>query len=113
MRCIIAFFLTASIGLAECPEAPDFSAEMDVLVQQARAAENDMAGRAVSGQMWELWLHGAGCCGTRGACLRGMAPAQQSTILSGSRWRLHSIDWWSTAPNYAEGYNQRAFVVRF
>jgi len=107
MRCIIAFFLTASIGLAECPEAPDFSAEMDVLVQQARAAENDMAGRAVSGKMWQLWLQ-APDEAAQELLSSGMARREVFDFIGAEEAFSKLIDY---CPNYAEGFNQRAFVA--
>ncbi len=103
-------FLAALIGatpvFGDCPDAPDIAAALDVLIDEAHAAQNDMQGRAVSNQMWELWLD---------------APDEtaQSVLDHGMRARrsfdfVAALDAFTRlvayCPDYAEGYNQRAFV---
>ncbi len=91
---------------ATCPAPPDISADMDVLIERAHAAENDSAASVISGEMWKLWLS---------------APDQaaQEALDKGMRAResydfLAAIDAYETliayCPDYAEGYNQRAFI---
>ncbi|MEM1352100.1 MAG: tetratricopeptide repeat protein [Pseudomonadota bacterium] len=107
MRTLIAAACVfATSATAECPDAPDISDEMDVLVSEIRAAPNDVAAREISNQMWELWLQAPD------------VPAQ--TVLDdGMRARANydfvgAIEKYDRlvayCPNYAEGYNQRAFV---
>lgn len=77
-----------------------------MLIDEARAAENDMAGQAVSNRMWQLWLRAPD------------APAQE-LLDDGMRLR-ESYDYLGAlaafdrlvdyCPDYAEGYNQRAFI---
>ena len=44
-------------ALAEtCHEAPPIEADMDRLVAQVQRAPSQMAARALSAEMWELWL---------------------------------------------------------
>lgn len=105
-KLILLCIFLAGPGWAACPAVPDTSSEMDVLIERARAAENDSAGAAVSNEMWRLWL---------------TAPDQaaQETLEKGTRAResydfLSAIDAYETliayCPDYAEGYNQRAFI---
>jgi len=108
-KMIVLCALLAGPGWAACPAAPDISADMDALIERARAADNDSAGAAVSREMWELWL---------------TAPDQaaQETLEKGMRAResydfLSAINAYETliayCPEYAEGYNQRAFIYFF
>ena len=46
----------ATAGLAACPEPADVSEEINGLFDKARMAETFMEGRAVSAEMWEVWL---------------------------------------------------------
>lgn len=91
---------------ATCPPAKDHSVELARLVDQVRAAPNDMAARPISNAMWELWAD---------------APdeAAQEVLDAGLRKRA-SYDFAGAmadfdalvayCPEYAEGYNQRAFI---
>ena len=103
---IFPLLLAASPAFASCPEAPDIADDLAVLIGQARAAESDAAGGEVSGKMWQLWL---------------MAPdsTAQELLDKGMQQRtsfdfLGAISSFDTlveyCPEYAEGYNQRAFV---
>lgn len=105
-KAIILCLILAGPAGAACPAPADISRDMDALIERARAAENDSAGAAVSGEMWQLWL---------------TAPDQaaQEVLDRGMRAResydfLGAIDAYGTlidyCPDYAEGYNQRAFI---
>ncbi len=105
-RFALIFVLLSSPAWAACPPAPDISADLDKLIEQANAAENETSGREISGKMWELWL-------------KAPDAAAQEVLDKGMRARasydfLSAIDAYDTlvdyCPNYAEGYNQRAFV---
>ncbi len=107
MKCTtIAFLMAASPLWAECPSSPDISEDLTGLIAEIQDASNDAAAREISNQMWQLWL---------------MAPdeAAQSVLDEGMRRRL-SYDYLGAVeaydrlvdycPEYAEGYNQRAFI---
>lgn len=104
----VALILTtcAAPAFAECPPNPEIATALDELVETARQAENDMAGRDVSAQMWDLWLR---------------APDRVAQDLLDAGMRARTIGDYATAvdaygqlvdycPAYAEGYNQRAFI---
>ncbi|MEL6806965.1 MAG: tetratricopeptide repeat protein [Pseudomonadota bacterium] len=101
----ILALLSAPAWADTCPPPPDNSAALSALIEQIREAPNEGAARPISGQMWELWL---------------MAPdeAAQEVLDEGMRQRssydfagsLASFDRLvAYCPDYAEGYNQRAF----
>lgn len=103
---LIVFALASFPAFADCPDAPDIKAELDALIAAANAAKNDMQGQAVSREMWQLWLQ---------------APdaAAQEVLDKGMRARssydyITALDAFdrlvSYCPDYAEGYNQRAFI---
>ncbi|PWJ18117.1 tetratricopeptide repeat protein [Jannaschia seohaensis] len=106
LRPILAALFAASPVLAECPPAPDISAEMDALIAQIGEVENEMAARPLSNAMWEQWLR---------------APDRRAQeLLDEGMSRRSSYDFLGAiaafdalieyCPNYAEGYNQRAFA---
>lgn len=89
-----------------CPMAPDHAADLDHLIAEARAAQSEGAAREISNRMWELWAD---------------APNEQAqAILDRGMSRRSSYDFIGAledfdalvayCPDYAEGYNQRAFV---
>jgi tetratricopeptide (TPR) repeat protein len=86
---LILLAALAQPAFADCPVAPDHSEALGELIAEVRKAPNDMAARVVSNQMWELWAD---------------APDEiAQSILDSDRL----VDY---CPDYAEGYNQRAFV---
>lgn len=99
--------MLASPAWAEtCPPPPDHSAALARLVDEVRAAPTAQAARPITDRMWELWAD---------------APdeAAQEVLDAGLRKRA-SYDFLGAlrdfdrlveyCPDYAEGYNQRAFV---
>ncbi|WP_299724610.1 tetratricopeptide repeat protein [uncultured Tateyamaria sp.] len=98
--------LAAPVWAEACPPSPDHSVALTALIDQIRAAPDERAAQPISGQMWELWLD---------------APdaAAQEVLDMGMRQRnnydfvgsLVSFDRLvEYCPDYAEGYNQRAFT---
>lgn len=104
-----AFILTLAaspLAAETCPEAPDHAAEIDALIAEVQAAPNEMKGREISSRMWEFWAD---------------APDEPAQSLLDSGMQARSSYNFTTAldkfdrliaycPDYAEGYNQRAFV---
>lgn len=108
------FFAAASLTVAfattaqaqECPVAPDRDAEIDALLAEVQAAPDRSAARRVSNRLWEVWID---------------APDQRAqTMLDDGMARRASFDFAGAVagfdllvaycPDYAEGWNQRAFV---
>ncbi|MEO0380576.1 MAG: tetratricopeptide repeat protein [Pseudomonadota bacterium] len=102
---LILALLSAPAWADTCPPAPDNTIALEALIDEIRAAPNERAAQPISGAMWELWL---------------MAPdaSAQEVLDQGMRQRnnydfagsIASFDRLVTyCPEYAEGYNQRAF----
>ena len=98
--------LLATPCFADCPKPADVSAELEGLFEEARNAANDQAGRLVSDQMWQVWL-------------RAPDAAAQEVLERGMRKRdvydfagaLKDFDRLAAyCPEYAEGFNQRAYI---
>ena len=102
----IVFTLLACPAFADCPAAPDIEAPLRVLIDEARAAPDERAARAVTSDMWALW--------TRAPDVRaqemldeGRTRMRQSDLVGAEAVLSELI---SYCPDYAEGYNQRAFA---
>ncbi|QMU58438.1 MAG: hypothetical protein GKR98_09685 [Boseongicola sp.] len=101
--CLFSFALPSH---AACPNAPDITAAVDVLLEQVQSAPNERAARQISNQFWVLWTK---------------APDEKAQDLLDRGMQAREVFAFDTAakafdelveycPNYAEGYNQRAFV---
>ncbi|MEX0371714.1 MAG: tetratricopeptide repeat protein [Tateyamaria sp.] len=107
MRHLIFSVLLASPAFSEtCPPAPDITTELQAAIDVARAAPNERAGQMASDRMWQLWL-------------RAPDALAQEVLDRGMRQRgnfdfVGAYDSFDTlvsyCPDYAEGYNQRAFI---
>ncbi|MFO6464174.1 tetratricopeptide repeat protein [Jannaschia sp. KMU-145] len=96
----------AAPALADCPAAPDISAPMDALVAEAQAAPNEMAVRPVSAAMWALWTKAPDA--EAQALLDEGMDRRASFDLVGALIAFDALV--EYCPDYAEGYNQRAFA---
>lgn len=94
---------TASAG--DCPESPSIKSEMDRLIADIRQAPNEMAARPISNQMWELWLNAPDET-AQGMLDRGLARLRVADHDGAEATFTQLIEY---CPDYAEGYNQRAF----
>ena len=102
----LMLFATSPAAAETCPQAPDHGGTLGELIAQAQAATNQSDAREISNQMWELWAD---------------APDDQAqAVLDRGMQRRASYDFAGAiadfdrlidyCPDYAEGYNQRAFV---
>jgi len=107
MRLALIATLAAGPAFATaCPEPPDHAAALSDLITAAREAPDETLGRTLSNDMWALWAD---------------APddrAQELLDTAMARREAYDYDAAITAaealitycPDYAEGYNQRAFI---
>ncbi|WP_224826524.1 tetratricopeptide repeat protein [Cognatishimia sp. MH4019] len=106
MRYFLIPLLLAGPAWAECPPVADTSTERAALLSQLKVAPDPGAAQVLNAQLWEIWL---------------MAPDDKAQdLLDGAveRMRLGDLDRAITqldelvsyCPDYAEGYNQRAFA---
>ncbi|WP_135501422.1 tetratricopeptide repeat protein [Roseovarius aestuariivivens] len=98
--------LAGAVHATGCPPAPDHDAALSALIAEAREATSEAEGRVLSDEMWALWAD---------------APdARAQDLLDTGMARRESFDYDAAmtafdalvayCPDYAEGYNQRAFV---
>ena len=105
----LAFVMALVTGpvLAEtCPPGGDYSDELADLVIAANTAPDERAGRAVSDQMWEVWLR-APDEAAQAALDQGMRQRSSYDFAGAYDSFARLVDY---CPAYAEGYNQRAYI---
>jgi tetratricopeptide (TPR) repeat protein len=90
-----------------CPAPPDHSDRIDTLLAEVRAAETEAEAQRITNVMWELWSE-APDEEAQAVLDRGMAKRAGFDLLGaiGDFDRLIAY-----CPDYAEGYNQRAFAL--
>lgn len=91
---------------ADCPPLPDRTAETEAILLELKSAKTEMDGRRLSNDLWAIWT---------------VAPdAEAQALLDAGMARRESYDYLGAieqfdalvayCPDYAEGYNQRAFA---
>ena len=106
IRFALTLSLVAGAAQATCPPPKDLSSQIDPLMAAIREAPNERAARQISNQLWALWA---------------TAPDDraQDYLDTGLRMRteynlLGAYEQFDLlvayCPDYAEGYNQRAFI---
>lgn len=108
MRLILALTLAATpLWASDCPPAPDVSAQTARLLEQVQNAPDPRSAQVIANDMWALWA---------------TAPddyAQELLDTGMERRGAYDFDGAIKAfdalvaycPDYAEGYNQRAFIA--
>lgn len=96
----------APVWADTCPKAPDHSGSLSALVSEIQAAETEREARIVSNKMWSLWAD-APDEQAQAILDRGMSKRAAWDLL-GAREDFDTLI--AYCPDYAEGYNQRAFV---
>lgn len=90
----------------DCPPAPDVAQELEALFDSARSAADFNTGRAVSDAMWEVWLRAPDAQAQK-MLDRGMS-ARGSFDFEGAKRSFTELIVY--CPDYAEGWNQRAYI---
>ena len=99
-------FFAAAPALADCPPVPDIETEQARLIAEMRIAPNELAAQRLSNALWALWVQAPD----------GKAQNLLDTAMSAHRSFDHAAalttldELIAYCPDYAEGYNQRAFV---
>lgn len=91
---------------AACPASPDISDELGALIAEVQAAGNEGAARGVSARMWELWTR-APDAQAQDLLDEGM-ERRGASDLDGAKAAFDALV--AYCPDFAEGYNQRAFA---
>lgn len=104
---LVIFAASGSVVLAnECPMAPDHTAGVAEIIGQIQEAENELAARELSNQLWEFWTD-APDESAQAVLDRGMSRRNAWDLLGAISDFNTLIEY---CPTYAEGYNQRAFA---
>lgn len=106
MRSALLSLLAGPALAAGCPEAPDLSDRLDPLHAALLAAPDAMAALAITNQMWELYDDAPD--GPSQEILNEGMQARAGFDLLVAKERFDTLV--TYCPDYAEGYNQRAFV---
>ena len=108
LRPAILLLLVLPLGaMAEtCPAAPDHAQEEAALLEDLRQARTEAAAVALMDRLWRLWTD-APDARAQEMLDRGMAQRESYDFL-GARDTLDGLV--EYCPDYAEGYNQRAFT---
>ncbi|MBY5932010.1 tetratricopeptide repeat protein [Tateyamaria omphalii] len=103
---VAILFACAPVWSLACPASPDITEEMRALIAEANAAADERAGRAASDKMWEVWLQ-APDASAQEVLDRGMRQRGNFDFV-GAYESFDALV--AYCPDYAEGYNQRAFT---
>lgn len=107
MKPVFTLLFSASAAFAaECPQAPDHSKAVDALIAQVQSADNQLIAQELSNDMWALWADAPD--ETAQEMLDGGMQKLSAWDLLGAREDFDRLVRY--CPDYAEGYNQRAFV---
>lgn len=101
-----ALAFSACPAFAACPAAPDHTTRLNEIIRAVQIAPDETAARRLSQDLWELWADAPD--ETAQELLdQGMARRAQYDFLGALRAFDRLVAY---CPDYAEGYNQRAFV---
>jgi tetratricopeptide (TPR) repeat protein len=102
----VLMILCSGIASAVCPPATDRAEDLAALRAQVQTAQTEMEGRIYDRQMWQIWTEAPDARAQglldKGMELRGYAD------YDGALATLDELI--AYCPDYAEGWNQRAFV---
>ena len=100
-------FLSPALALADCAPMPDRDDLKDELYADLRLAPDQGAARVVSERLWAIWLT-APDSPAQQMLDEGLGRIQMGD-LNGARSALSALI--EYCPDYAEGYNQRAYAA--
>ena len=103
---LIALFMAGSALAQACPDAPDHGAALSGLIAAVQKAPDEHAARLISNEMWEYWAD-APDARAQEMLDEGMTR-RVADDFDGAIKALDALV--AYCPEYAEGYNQRAFV---
>ncbi|MFS4582868.1 tetratricopeptide repeat protein [Phaeobacter sp. C3_T13_0] len=91
---------------ATCPAAPDHQPAIEVLINRVQAAPDEVTAQQISNQFWQYWAD-APNAQAQALLDRGMTRRSAFDFLGALEAFDRLVEY---CPDYAEGYNQRAFV---
>lgn len=109
MRYVVFVLFTLAAGPAisqTCPSAPDHSDALNDLITAVQDAPDELSARQIAGDMWDLWADAPDAYAQE-LLDEGMIR-RRAFDYAGAEIALNALV--EYCPDYAEGYNQRAFV---
>lgn len=107
MRLTLVFILFTSPALAQaCPPAPDYSLREADLFDQLQDLPSPVGSRELNDQLWRLWTEAPDEV-AQTLLDEGMSQRESYNLLGARETFDKLVDY---CPDYAEGYNQRAFA---
>ena len=104
--CLTLALLAAGSAFADCPPSPDIAAEEDTLFERAQTAPDARTANEASMGLWALWTRAPDARAED--LLKDGMSARQSSDYARATTALDSLV--AYCPDWAEGWNQRAFV---
>ncbi|MGR3511861.1 MAG: tetratricopeptide repeat protein [Paracoccaceae bacterium] len=98
--------LSATVAWAACPAPPEIADKAEAFFAELEAAQNEMQAQSGTRGLWELWLDAPDATAQE-MLDQGMAARRVFDFLGAIDRFDRLVDY---CPDYAEGYNQRAFV---
>ncbi len=99
--------LAAAPAFAACPAAKDINVQSSRLLLELRDADNEMMARMINSELWKLWL-AAPDDEAQALLDEGIGLIRVSDFAGAEAALDQLVDY---CPDYAEGYNQRAFAA--
>ena len=106
MRYALILSLLAAPAFAQCPAPQDHSRELLNLIAKAQGTDNRNEGRRVSGEMWQVWLRAPDEAAQ--AVLDAGLAKRDAFVFAGALKEFDKLA--EYCPDYAEGFNQRAYI---
>lgn len=106
MRLALILALAAGTARADCPPPPDQAAQRDALHARLAVAATPADAQVISDALWELWLV-APDEAAQALLDEGIARRNGYDMLGSVEVLSRLVDY---CPDYAEGWNQRAFT---
>ena len=105
----LLFFLLVfpSALWAACPNAPDTTDEQAAILAEVRAAESEAEAMALTEELWRIWTRAPDQIAQEH--LNAGVNRREAYDFDGAKAHFDALI--EYCPDYAEGYNQRAFVA--
>ena len=103
---LVAFLAAGPAAAQTCPEPPDIAERADPIHEELAAAPDPGTAQRLGGALWELWLTAPD--DTSQDLLDDGIARMRVGDLAGSIETLGRLTFY--CPDYAEGWNQRAFA---
>jgi len=107
MKYALILTMMAGPAVADCPQVRPYDAQIAALVAQMQVATDAQTARDLSGQLWEIWLDAPDALAQ--AMLDEGVALMRTGDTGAARAALTGVI--EYCPDYAEGYNQRAFAA--